>query len=182
MKGAAAFLTYAADPVPGELDRALGLATLAASALTAGVLEGLVTLPLPFLRLGLANVFVLAALWRWGFRAALTVAAVKVFAAAVILGTLLSPVFPLNAGGALASLIGMTAVAWLVRKRPGGVVPASALGGAMHAGWQVAYLYFLTGARSAAYLAPPLAGWGLAAGIIVGLITVKFLKLGNVKG
>ena len=172
----------AAPDLPTELERSAAWAALAALAAAAGVVEGMVTLPVPFLRLGVANVFILAALWRWGFRAASAVAAVKVAVTALALGTLVSPVFPMNAGGTLASLAAMTVVAFSVRRRAAGIIPASALGGAAHAAWQVAFLYFLTRAGAAAYIAPPLVVWGFITGVAVGWVTVKFLNAESGKG
>jgi len=158
-----------------EIERALALAGLAALAAAAGIVEGFITLPLPFVRLGLANAFVLVALWRWGPGGGLVVGAMKVFGAALLLGTLFSPVFPMDAGGTLASIVVMVAVGYVGNWRPGVVVVASALGGVAHAGWQVLYLDILAGGDTAFYLAPALLTWGLAAGVVVGLVAKKLL-------
>lgn len=161
---------------PAEVERALALAALAALAAGAGILEGLLTLPVPFLRLGLANVFVAVAVWRWGARGGLAVAAAKVLAPALFLGTLLSPVLPMNLGGTVLSWAVMAAVAAAARGRVGGVIPASAAGGALHGAWDGVYVGWLAG-FGGPYLAPVLALWGLAAGVIVGIIAVRVLSL-----
>ena len=148
---------------PAEVERALALAALAALAAGAGILEGSLTLPVPFLRLGLANVFV-------------AVAAAKVLAPALFLGTLLSPVLPMNLGGTVLSWAVMAAVAAAARGRVGGVIPASAAGGALHGAWDGVYVGWLAG-FGGPYLAPVLALWGLAAGVIVGIIAVRVLSL-----
>jgi heptaprenyl diphosphate synthase len=167
-------------PTDGEmavnsLARPLTLAALAALALAANVVEGYLTLPLPIIRLGVANAFILIALWKWGPADALLVAASKTLGAALILGTLATPVFALNGGGTLAAWLCMSAVAIATGRRRRAVVVASALGGLAHAAWQVLYLQWLTGNTDVLRLGSFLLPLGLAAGVVVGILTLKLL-------
>jgi len=157
------------------LARPLTLAALAALALAANVAEGYITLPLPLIRIGVANAFVLVALWKWGPADALLVAAAKTLGAALVLGTLATPVFALNGGGTLAAWLVMSGVAAAANRRRGAVVVASALGGLAHAGWQVLYLQWLTANVDVIRLGAFLLPWGLAAGVAVGVLTSKLL-------
>jgi heptaprenyl diphosphate synthase len=82
------------------------VALLLSVAVTLGYVESvaLPPLPVPGLRLGLANVAVLLALGTFGVRAAVMVSLGRVFLVALALGTLGSPSFVLSLGGAIAAL------------------------------------------------------------------------------
>lgn len=71
------------------------------------VLEVHIPQPLPWARVGLANVATLMALVLFGFWEALTVVLVRIFLGSLVTGTLLSPIFPFALGGGLASLVCM---------------------------------------------------------------------------
>ena len=71
------------------------------------VLETHIPQPLPWARIGLANMATLMALVLWGFWEALAVALVRIFLGSVVIGTLLSPVFLFALCGGLTSLICM---------------------------------------------------------------------------
>ena len=153
-----------------SLERPLAIAAYAAAALAVNVGESFLVLPVPVLRVGLANAFVILALWRWGPAAALGVTVTKVCGAALVLGTLASPVFGLNAGGALASWAVLTAAYFLSRRDYRVVVVASAAAGCAHAAWQLCFIRWLTGTPWAFTLGGPLLVWGLATGIVVGVV------------
>lgn len=163
------------DYPAGALARPLKLAALAALALAANVAEGYLTLPIPFVRLGIANAFILIALWKGGPGDAFLVAAVKMLGASLILGTLATPVFVLNGGGTLAAWLFMSVVAIVTKRDRRAIIIASVCGGLAHAGWQVLYLQWLTLNPDAVHLAAFLLPWGGAAGIIVGILTSKLL-------
>lgn len=133
------------------------------------VAEGLFPSPLPFVRLGLANVVTLFALLAMGVRVAMAVVILRVAIASVFAGTLAGPAFALSMGGGLAAALGMGAAARL-GSPPLGVVGVSMIGAACHNLAQlgvVAWLYAGVGAASGLV---PLAlivsaGAGLATGL-----------------
>lgn len=168
--------TEAGEAITPELRASLSLASLGSLAIATNVAESLITLPFPFFRLGLANAFVLLAVWRWGAGGGLAVAAIKVIIAAAALGTLLSPVFPMNGGGTFCSWLTAVAVAAASRRSPRGIILASVLGGVAHTAWQVFYLSWLTGARDSWYLFCGWGTWGAVSGAGVGLITERLWR------
>lgn len=89
------------------------LGWLAALAVCVHVLEAGLPSPLPGIKPGLANVVTLVVLGRYGFRAALWVAVLRVLVGSLAIGTFLTPTFVLSAAGAAASLgaLGL-GVAW----------------------------------------------------------------------
>ena len=88
----------AVDPAKlTQARRQVFLAMFIAIAVTLHVLETLLPTPVPWLRLGLANIMTLAALYLYGARAAWTVSLARVGVGALLLGRLFQP--GLLAGG-----------------------------------------------------------------------------------
>ena len=122
-----------------ELSRArrqVFLALFIAIAVTVHVLEALLPTPVPWLRLGLANVMTLAALYLYDGRAAWTVSLARVGIGALLLGRLFSPGFWLATAGAIVATSAMIIVHRVAGRRlsPIGV---SAIGAAGHALGQI---------------------------------------------
>jgi heptaprenyl diphosphate synthase len=134
------------------------------------VTEGLFPSPLPFVRLGLANVVTVFALLTMGARVAVAVVVLRVAIASVFGGTLMGPAFALSMAGGLAAAVGM-GVAARIGAPPLGIVGISMIGAACHNLAQigvVAWLYAGVGAASAFVPIALLvsAGAGLATGIV----------------
>jgi heptaprenyl diphosphate synthase len=127
---------------------------LVGAGLVLQAVDRLIPSPVPFARLGLANVVTLVALVALGLPEALIVTAVRVSVGALILGTFGGPAFVLAAAGGLVSALVMGAlVRWVVP--PLGVVGTSLVGAAAHNVTQLAVVGALfTGLGAAAALAP----------------------------
>ena len=133
------------------------------------VAEGLFPSPLPFVRLGLANVVTLFALLTMGVRVAVVVVVLRVAISSVFAGTLAGPAFALSLAGGLAAALGMGAAARLGAP-PLGVVGVSMIGAACHNLAQLGVVGWLYAGGGAAWGLVPLAllvsaGAGLATGI-----------------
>ena len=119
----------------GKLARArrqVFLALFIALAVSLHILESLLPSPVPWLRLGLANIMTLSALYLYGGRAAWTVSLARVGIGALLLGRLFSPGFWL----ALTGTIVATSVMIIVHRICGrylSPVGVSATGAAGHA-------------------------------------------------
>ena len=113
--------------------RQVFLALLVAIAIIMHILESLLPSPIPWLRLGLANIMTLSALYLYGGRAAWTVSLARTGIGALLLGRLLSPGFWLALTGAIVA----TSVMIIVHRSCGrylspiGVSAAGAVGHAM---------------------------------------------------
>lgn len=111
--------------------RLVYLSLLLAMATALHLLEGLfpIPLPLPGVKLGLANIITLLALYLYDLRAGLTVAIARVFLGSLLGGTFLSPGFFLALTGAVISTLFM---ALLIKKTscfsPVGISLAGAVG------------------------------------------------------
>ncbi|MBE0502839.1 MAG: Gx transporter family protein [Desulfuromonadales bacterium] len=111
--------------------RLVYLSLLLAMATALHLLEGLfpIPLPLPGVKLGLANIITLLALYLYDLRAGLTVAIARVFLGSLLGGTFLAPGFFLALTGAVISTLFM---ALLIKKTscfsPVGISLAGAVG------------------------------------------------------
>jgi heptaprenyl diphosphate synthase len=83
------------------------IALLAAYALGLNSFERLLPTPIPWLRLGLANLITLITLLLYGLRPALMVTLIRVILASLFSGTFLGPSFILSLGGGLTSTFAM---------------------------------------------------------------------------
>ncbi len=96
-------------PARARLSRLADLALLVAASLVLFVFESLAPSPLPWLRLGLANVVTVAVLFSDGVAAALLVTLARVLLGSLLVGGFLSPAFLLSISGGLAGLLAMAA-------------------------------------------------------------------------
>jgi heptaprenyl diphosphate synthase len=172
--GAATLINCSAISSPADRAEALRAAAvlglLVAVATAVHVIEGLVMLPLGPFRLGLANVVVIAALYRLGAKYGIFVSMSRAVVGAAALGTLFSPVFPMNFGGALASVVAMATLVSISRRRLDPIV-VSLAGAAFHNAVQLAYVSLLVGTADVFYLALPVGMWTVVSGIVVGMVS-----------
>lgn len=139
-----------------------------ALALVAGYVEQLlpINLGVPGVKLGLANIVSMVLLYTMGVRAASGITAIRVLLSGILFGTGFSIVY--SAAGAALSIFVM---AFLKRTKRFSCVGISVAGGVFHNVGQilVAVLVLETGAL--VYYLPVLILSGLAAGIVIGIIS-----------
>lgn len=148
------------------------LALLTAAAMILSYLESLLPSPgIPGVKLGLANIAVIFALYRLGGRAAAAVSLVRVGMVSVLFGSLGALAYSL--AGAALSLLVMTA---LRRTDAFSAVGVSVAGGVSHNLGQVLMaMWMLDTARLFWYL-PVLVLTGLGGGVLVGLCGALLVK------
>ena len=151
----------------------LGFLTAVGTALF--VLESMVPLPLPFLKVGLANISTLLALIVSGPVDALTVVFLRVIAGSLLTGSFLGPSFFLALTAGLVSAAVMSLLRILAPPLLG-PVGLSLAGSSAHVLTQltiVAFVYVRNGALF--HLLPLLLLTALIGGLVVGLITSQLL-------
>jgi heptaprenyl diphosphate synthase len=82
------------------------IAMLSAGATVVAILERFIPMPIPFLKLGLANIFIIFALFIHPL-AALTVIIIKIFFSSIIFGGIFQPITIMQIVGGISGLIGM---------------------------------------------------------------------------
>lgn len=152
------------------------LALMATFALILSYLESRIP-PLaavPGVKVGLANIVVIFALYKMGLKEAIIVSAIRIFIVAMLFGNSMSMLYSL--AGAVLSL----AVMFLLKKfTPLGKVAVSVSGGVMHNVGQIAVASIVLGTNVVVYYLPFLILSGTIAGIAVGTagaILVKRVK------
>lgn len=133
-------------------------------------------LPIPGVKIGLANALFLTVLILAGFKLALILSVTRVIILAFLTGTLATVMFPLSLGGAVGSILIM-ALARFFFKEKLSLVGLSILGAVGHNFGQFTVLTLIPGlfpGMSALYLiVPGLLGLSVPAGIITGWIAVQ---------
>ena len=150
-----------------------GAGVLAALALILGWIDSMIPLSsaVPGLRLGLANLAVVMALYRLGVRHAAAVSATKVLLSALLFGSVSGLMY--SAAGAAVSL---TVMALLSRSSALSSVGVSAAGGAAHIAAQFVVAAFLTSTPALLGLLPPLLATGTLTGAALGLTALLVLR------
>ena len=159
-------------PVSADDRRTAGLAAIAIGLTLA---EAAIPSPVPGVKPGLANIVILLVMLQYGWKTAAWVAALRVLAGSLLLGSFLSPGFWLSAAGALSSLAVLAAGQYLPR-RWFGAVSLSVLAAFGHIAGQLvlAWLWLLPTA-ALLNLLPVFAAAALLFGAINGFIVARLL-------
>lgn len=155
------------------------IARYAAAAIALTVAEAAIPSPLPGVKPGLANIVVLVVLLRHGWRAAVWVSLLRVFAGSLVIGQFLAPGFFLSLAGTVCSLA-MLAAADRLPRRWFGPVSQSILAAFAHIAGQVLLArLWLVPHDGVFYLVPVFAASALVFGIVNGMIAARFLDEGK---
>lgn len=152
------------------------IARLAAAAIVLSVAEAAIPLPLPGVKPGLANIVILIVLLRWGWRDAIWVALLRVFAGSLLLGQFFAPGFFLALAGSITSLA-VLGVAMHLPRPWFGPVSLSIFAAFAHIGGQlVVARLWLVPHDGVFYLVPVFALAATLFGLINGLVAAKLLR------
>lgn len=83
------------------------LSILTSIAILLFTLESLIPMPMPWIRIGLANLITLLVLVVWDLKHAILIVALRIITGSLILGKLFTPAFILSLGGGLGAITGM---------------------------------------------------------------------------
>lgn len=155
-----------------ETRRIAQIGVLVSLAMVLSYLESLfpVFLAVPGIRIGLANIAIVFALYHLGFRAALGISVVRVVLSALLFGSVISMSYSLC--GALISLAMMA-----ILKRSGlfGTVAVSVVGGVSHNLGQIAVACLILQTEAIAYYIPVLILSGVVSGVVIGIVSAVVL-------
>ena len=148
------------------------LALLTATAMILSYVESLVpSVGVPGVKLGLANIAVIFALFRLGGKSALAVSLVRVFMVTMLFGSMSALLYSL-AGAALS----LGVMALLRRTDRFSTVGVSVAGGVAHNAGQILMAMLLLGTARLAYYYPVLVISGVAGGIFTGLAAALLIR------
>ena len=148
---------------------------LAALCLFLAAVEYAIPKPLPFLRLGLANLPVIIALFIMPAREIYKLILLKIIGQALVTGTLFSYVFLFSAAGSLASGLVMLGVHRILKKHIS-CIGLSLAGAAANNLAQLAVAHLILFGSATKYIAPILLISGADTGLILGIFTQMFIE------
>lgn len=148
------------------------IALLSAYALALHGFESMFPSPVPWLRLGLANIVTLITLLLYGLRAAVTVTLIRVVLASFLNGTFLGPAFLLSLGGGILSTLSMGFFASLT-PRLFSATGLSLIGALFHNVTQLllAYALFIQRIEAVLLITPLIVLLGTLTGTLNGIVS-----------
>lgn len=126
---------------------------------------------IPGLKVGLANIVIVFALYKMGFKYALIISLLRVFLVSVLFGSVLSLAY--SFAGALVSL---SCMALLKKTDLFSTTAVSVAGAVLHNMAQIATAYVVMNTSAVAYYIPFLLIFGVASGIVVGTVGSIVIK------
>ena len=148
------------------------LALLTAAAMILSYVESMLpSIGIPGVKMGLANIAVIFALYRLGWREALGISLVRVFMVSMLFGSMSALLYSL--AGAALSLGVMALLKRLDRFSETGV---SVAGGVAHNAGQIIVAILMLGNVGLAYYYPVLVFSGVAGGVLTGLTAAMLIK------
>jgi heptaprenyl diphosphate synthase len=151
------------------------IAKLTALAISLHVIEAVFPSPLPGVKPGIANIVTLYVLEKYGYKTAMWVSLLRVFASSLLLGHFLSPTFVLSLTGSICSL-SILFFAQFLPKKYFSDITLSVLAAFAHITGQLLIVRFwLIPQAGVGYLIPVFMLVALFFGVINGLIASKLL-------
>ena len=148
---------------------------LAALCLFLAAVEYAIPKPLPFLRLGLANLPVIVALFVLPTRDIYKLILLKIIGQALVTGTLFSYIFLFSAAGSAASGLTMLGVHLWLKNRVS-CIGLSLAGAAANNIAQLVVAYLVLFGSATRYIAPILLISGAVTGLVLGIFTQMFIE------
>lgn len=133
----------------------------------------------PGMKLGLANIVILMALYSYGFLDTLFINLMRVCLASFLRGTFLSMGFFMSLSGALISLCVMYLLMRFIKKLH--IVGVSVIGSLFHSFAQICIAFIYLGTGNVIYYLPILCFTSILTGIFVGFSALYFNKLNLIK-
>lgn len=131
-------------------------------------------LGIPGVKLGIANIVIVAALYQLGIKEAVGISIIRVFIIGLLFGNIVSLIYSLS--GAILSLAGMI----LCKKLKLSVIGVSAIGGTLHNIGQLIAAAVMLRSSALVYYLPVLLIAGLITGILIGLVSLPIIKNINI--
>jgi heptaprenyl diphosphate synthase len=137
-------------------------------------LEYLIPKPLPFMRIGLANMPLILALDILGLKSFAVLGLIKIFGQAIITGTLFSYVFLFSLAGTCTSAGAMYLLRRLLGPKRISFIGISVIGAFLSNGSQLLLARFFVFGEGVKFLIPPFFALGIVTGISLGLFCEAF--------
>jgi heptaprenyl diphosphate synthase len=137
-------------------------------------IEYMIPKPLPFMRIGIANLPLILALDIFSFRSFAVLVGLKILGQALITGTLFSYVFLFSLAGTAGSAVSMFFLCRLLGEQRIGFTGLSVTGALVSNGIQLCLARLFLFGSSVRYIAPPFLAMGLITGAALGIFCEYF--------
>jgi heptaprenyl diphosphate synthase len=152
------------------------LALLGAFCLFLSTIEHMIPKPMPFMRIGIANLPLMLAIDIFPFHAYLALVIIKVLGQALITGTLFSYIFLFSITGTLLSAVSMYTLRRLLGSGRVSFIGAGTMGAMVSNITQLALAWVFIFGNSTRYIAPLFLASGLVTGIALGFFCEAFTR------
>ena len=152
------------------------LAMLGAFCLFLSVVEYMIPKPLPFIRIGIANLPLMLALDIFPFFTFLVLVGIKVLGQALVTGTMFSYIFLFSLTGTLLSAVSMYMLRRLLGPGRISFIGISTAGAMMSNITQLTLAWVFIFRNNVRYIAPPFLVMGLITGIALGIFCEMFTR------
>ncbi|MCL1837210.1 MAG: Gx transporter family protein [Treponema sp.] len=152
------------------------IALLGAFCLFLSTIEYMIPKPMPFMRIGIANLPLMLALDIFPFPTFLVLVAIKVLGQALITGTLFSNIFLFSLTGTSLAAVTMYALRRLLGPGHISFIGVGTAGAMISNVTQLALAWVFIFRASTRYIAPPFLGMGVITGILLGLFCELFVS------
>ncbi len=162
-------------PIQSVTEKNNLIAILAGCSLFLSLIEFTIPKPLPFMRIGLANIPVMISLVILSPRQTFFLMFIKVLGQSLVSGTLFSYIFLFSIAGSFSSCSAMLFVKHMFRSKVS-MVGISAAGAFISNSVQVLMACIFIFEKSAVVIAPPFLATGLVTSVLLGLFTEYFIN------
>jgi heptaprenyl diphosphate synthase len=152
------------------------LALLGAFCLFLSTIEYMIPKPLPFMRIGIANLPLMLALDIFPFPAFLVLIAIKVLGQALITGTLFSYIFLFSLAGTSFSALSMYGLRRLLGRNRISLIGVGTAGATVSNATQLALAWVFLFRNNVQYIAPPFLAAGVITGVALGFFCEYFTR------
>lgn len=159
---------------PGKTRKTLAI--LGAFCLFLSTVEYLIPKPIPFMRIGIANLPLMLALDILPLKSFLLLLGIKVIGQGIISGTLFSYILLFSLTGTCVSALSMFALRRFWGPKRIGMAGISVLGALLSNGAQLALARFFIFGQSVRYIVPPFLAMGLVTALVLGLFCECFIR------
>jgi heptaprenyl diphosphate synthase len=152
------------------------IALLGAFCFFLSTIEYMIPKPMPFMRIGIANLPIMLALDIFPFHSFMVLVAIKVLGQALLTGTLFSYIFLFSLAGTSLAAVSMYALRRIVGHGRISFIGVGVAGAMMSNISQLALAWFFIFKNNVRYIAPPFLASGLITGIVLGLFCELFIR------
>ena len=163
-------------PQPGDDATRKTLALLGAFCMFLSTIEFMIPKPMPFMRIGIANLPLMLALDILPFPAFIVLAGIKVLGQAIITGSLFSYVFLFSLAGTGLAAVSMYALRRLFGPERISFVGIGTAGAMLSNIAQMTLAWFFVFGSSTRFIAPPFLATGLISGAALGIFCEVFSR------